>query len=127
MDNIILYKNWLEPTEAMTDDQKREYFAMLCLHRTGQPQRAEDAKDPIVKAVLISILPLVDKAEKSREENSDRGTLGGRPVAATDEAIHDYAMANPRATANDVADHFGVSYSKITHSKGWRERDKYWF
>lgn len=127
MGNIILYDNWIEPTKAMTEDQKREYFAILCLHRTGLPQKPEDAKDPIVKAVLISILPLVDKAERSRSENSERGTFGGRPVAVTDEEIHDYAMANPRLTAGEVADHFGVSHSKITHSKGWRERDKQWF
>jgi hypothetical protein len=127
MGNIIIYENWIEPTKRMTEDQKREYFAILCMHRSGLPQRPEDAKDPIVQAVLDSILPLVDKAEKSKVENEERGKVGGRPSLVTDEEIHDFAMANPGMGAHEVADHFGVSYSKITHSKGWKERNKYWF
>lgn len=127
MSNIILYGNWLEPTKEMNDDQKREYFAILCMHRTGLPQRPEDAKDPVVRAVLINILPMVDKAEENKVKNSDRGKGGGRPSLVTDKEIHDYAMSNPELGAQEVADHFGVSYSKITHSQGWRERHKYWF
>ena len=127
MADLILYENWMKPAEEMNEAQKGEYFAILCLHRTGLPQRPEDAKDPMVRAVLFNVLPMIDKANISRDEGIERGKFGGRPSTVSDNAIHDYAYAHPELKADQIADYFGVSYSKITHSKGWKERNKYWF
>lgn len=127
MPNIVIYDNWIKPTEAMNEDQKREYFGILCLHRSGLPQRPEDTEDNVVRAALISVLPMVDLAEKSREENSERGKRGGRRKAVDDIEVHDFVLAHPTYTCQQVADYFGVSRNTIGNNRGWKERDKMWF
>ena len=127
MDDFKIYKNWIQPSEFMNEDQKKEYFGMLCLHILGTPQRAEDAEDVVVKAALVNTLPLVEQAGKSREESVERGKKGGRPPKLTKEMVHDYVMENPGCTCKEVADHFGVKHSTIAHNQGWKERDKFWF
>lgn len=124
---IKICDNWMDSAEYMTQEQKIEYYGILCLHYMGQPQTPESAKDPMVKTALVSTLPLVEQYNKTAEENAERGKRGGRPSKLTKEMVHDYALQHPGCTCKEVADYFGVAHTTIAHNQGWKERDRYWF
>lgn len=127
MAEFKIFENWIKPAEFMTEEQKKEYYGIICVHMTGTPQKPDNAKDPTVRAVLVNVLPLADQSSKKIEEDVERGKRGGRPSKLTKEMVHDFVLEHPNYTCQQVADHFGVSHTTIAHNQGWKDRDKFWF
>lgn len=115
---FAFYENYYASMSLLPEDLKMK-LGLAIIEYGMEGKRPED---PVIAALLQSMIPSIDNSVERFNNNSDNGNKGGRPSKATDEDITQYLLANPKATAKMVAEEFNMSESAIQKREVWKNR-----
>ncbi len=115
---FAFYENYYASMTLLPEDLKMK-LGLAIIEYGMEGKRPED---PVIAALLQGMIPSIDNSVERFNSNSENGNKGGRPSKATDEDIAAFLAENPKATAQTIADHFGMSASAVQKREPWKNR-----
>lgn len=115
---FAFYQNFWDSVETLPLEQQKDViYAIVKYGITGEMDT-----NPLGVAMTQAFKPAIDNSVERFNNNSDNGKIGGRPSKLSSIELTNYLLQNPRATAKQVSERFGVTESAIQKREEWKNR-----
>ena len=115
---FAFYQNFWDSVENLPLEQQKDVvYAIVKYGITGEMD-----VNPLGVAMTQAFKPAIDNSIERFNGNLENGRIGGRPSKMSSIELTNYLLQNPRATAREASEHFGVTESAIQKREEWRNR-----
>ena len=115
---FAFYENFWAAIENLPLDQQKDVcYAIAKYGITGEVDES-----PFGAAMTQAFKPAIDNSVERFNSGIENGKLGGRPSKITSAELVTFLNENPKVTAKETAEHFGVSESAIQKREEWKNR-----